>query len=61
MRENRGKDGQQQSTHSNDFSEETKRGNGSPWNGVRSDTKPARREVDYGKLSPSPIKQRETK
>lgn len=37
----------------NDFSRETKRGNGSPWGGLDRDTKPARREVDKGEWSPS--------
>lgn len=40
----------------NDFSRETKRGNGSPWRGLDKDTKPARREVDKGGLAPSPTK-----
>ena len=38
----------------NDFSQETKRGNGDAWRGLTKDTEPARREVDTGEWTPKP-------
>lgn len=40
----------------NNFERETRLGNGSPWNGLTTDTQPARDSVDKGKWAPEIIK-----